>query len=164
MNGSIDPSRTNKEGLSQGSVISPLIFTIYIDDLLAEFVKDTFVSAYADDLLLARSARNKDKIVASLQAEVDKVVAWSDKTRLTHNTSKCEAVFFSLDCAEAAWHSKITIDGKRMFCNPFPGFLRRQIRLAAYLCRACAKVLPIDVRPSKRPWCSGWHDLGMAHF
>ena len=83
MNGSIESSRSFKEGLPQGSVLS----TIYMNDLLAEFEKNIFVSAYADDLLIAGSARNKDTIVASLQQEVDKVVAWSDKARLTLNTS-----------------------------------------------------------------------------
>ena len=60
------------------------------------------MSAFADDLLTARSARNKDMIMASLQPEVDKVVAWSDKAGLTLNKPKCETVFFSQDCAEAA--------------------------------------------------------------
>ena len=78
------------------------------------------MSAYADDLLVAHS---KDMIVASLQPEVDKVVAWSDKARLTHNTFKCEKAFFSLDGAEAAWQPNIIFDGKQMFCNPFPIFL-----------------------------------------
>ena len=78
MNGSIGPSRTFKRGLPLCSVLSPLFFTIYVYNLLALFKKDTFVSAYADDLLIARSARNKDMIVASLQPE-DKVVVWSDK-------------------------------------------------------------------------------------
>ena len=76
-----------------------------------------------DDLLIARSARNKDMIVAYLQPEVDKVVAWSDKARLTLSTSKCETAFFILDCQEAAWQPNITIDGKRMFCNPFTVFM-----------------------------------------
>ena len=39
-------------------------------------------------LVIACSAHNKDMMVASLQPEVDKVVAWSDKGRLTLNTSK----------------------------------------------------------------------------
>ena len=65
VNDSIGPSGTFKEVLPQGFVLSPLLFTIYLNDLLAEFGKDTFVSGYADDLLIARSARNKDMIVAS---------------------------------------------------------------------------------------------------
>ena len=67
------------------------------------YEKDAFVSTYADDLLIAPSDRNNGMIVASLQPEVDKVVALSDKTWLTLSTSKCETVFISQDCAEADW-------------------------------------------------------------
>ena len=70
-----------------------LLFATYINALLTEFEKDTFVSAYADDLLIARTARSEDMIMASLQPEVDKVVAWSDRARLTLDTSKCETAW-----------------------------------------------------------------------
>ena len=73
------PTRTFTEGPSQGSVLFPLPFRINNNDLLAEIEKDTFMSAYAVDLMIARCARNKDMIVASLQPEVDIVVAWSNK-------------------------------------------------------------------------------------
>ena len=73
------------------------------------------MSAYADDLLNARSARNKEMTVASFQPEVDKVVNLSDKARLIHDTSKCETACFSLDYAETAWQTNIIIDGKRLF-------------------------------------------------
>ena len=61
--------------------------------------------------------------MASLQPEEGRKVAWSDKARIILNTCNCETAFFSLDCAEAAWPPNITIDGKRMFNNPFPVFL-----------------------------------------
>ena len=67
----------------------PLLFAIYINDLLAEFEVDAFVSVYVDDLLIACSANYEAMIVASLQPEVDNVVAWSDKARLTLSSSKC---------------------------------------------------------------------------
>ena len=75
VNAFVGTSISFKESLPQGFIISFLLFTIYINDLLAEFEKHTFVSAYAGDLFIARCARNKDMIVASLQPEVDKVVA-----------------------------------------------------------------------------------------
>ena len=139
--GSIGPTRNSTEGLPQGSVLSSLLFTIYMNDLMAEFEKDTLVSAYADDVLTACCARNKDMIVASPQPEVYKVVARSDKARLTHSTSKSETAFISLDCAEAAWQSNITTDGKRMFCNTFQVFLcvrcDRQLTFAEHLRKLC---------------------------
>ena len=85
VNLSIGLSRTFKGRSAPGLHPLRLLFTIYINDLQAEFEKDTFVTAYADDLLMARSSLNKDVIVASLHPEVDKVVAWSDKARLTVN-------------------------------------------------------------------------------
>ena len=70
------------------------------------------MSAYADDLLIARSARNNNMIVASLLPEVGKVVAWYVMARLNLNSSKFETAFFSLDCEEEAWQPNITIDGR----------------------------------------------------
>ena len=39
------------------------------------------MSAYADDVLMASSARNLDMIVTALQQEVDNVAAWSVMAR-----------------------------------------------------------------------------------
>ena len=120
------------------------------------------MSAYADDLLIARSARNKDMIVASLPPEIDKVVAWSDKARLTLSTSKCEIVFFNLDCVEAAWQPNITIGGKRMFSNPFPVFLGvrydRQFTCARHVRRLCHSMSGrFNLLRALRGTTLGWH-------
>ena len=165
MNGSIGPSRTFKEGLPQGSVLFPHLPTIYINDLIAEF-KNTFVSVNADDLLIAHNARNKNIIVASLQPQEDKVVAWSDTARLNHNTSKCETAFFGLDWAEAAWQPNNTIDGNLMFCNHFPVFLGvrydRQHTYAEHVRKLCqsqtepspaSSTLPQWKQSSRNPSC-----------
>ncbi len=59
------------EGLPQGSVLSPLLFIIFINDLLDKFDDSTMVSAYADALAIAYRGANKELITAKLQAEVD---------------------------------------------------------------------------------------------
>ena len=103
LNGETGRCRTFKEGLPQGSVLSPLLFVLYINDLLGNFSESIMVSAYADDLALACRGRKKEDVALRMQALVDKVASWSQQARLTLNAAKCEVVFFILDNAEAQW-------------------------------------------------------------
>ena len=57
-----------------------------------------------------------------MQAEVDKVVSWSQQARLTLNAAKFEAAFFSLDNAGAQWRPQITINGVPPSCTPSTTF------------------------------------------
>ena len=76
------------------------------------------MSAYTDDLEIACSTRNKDVIITSLQPEVDILVDWSAKPRLTINISMCEMAFFNVDDAEVAWQPKITIEENKCLAIP----------------------------------------------
>ena len=51
------------ESLTQGEVLSPIFFLIFIDDLLGKFEEDTQVSAFADDLALATIDSRKEVAV-----------------------------------------------------------------------------------------------------
>ena len=73
-------------------------------------------------LALACRGRKKEDVALRMQAEVDKVVSWSQQARQTLNAAKCEVAFFSLDNAEAQWRPKITINGDPTSCNPSPTF------------------------------------------
>ena len=103
LNGVNGRCRTYKEGLPQGSVISPLLFVLYVNDRLGNFSESTMASAYADDLALACRSCKKEDVALRMQAEVDKVESWSKQARLTLNAAKCEVASFSLDNSEAQW-------------------------------------------------------------
>ena len=81
------------------------------------------VSAYADGLAMACRGRKKEDVALRMQAEVDKVVSWSQHARLTLNAAKCEVAFFSLDNTDAQWRPLITINGVPQSCTPSPTFL-----------------------------------------
>ena len=66
-----------KEGVPQEAVLSPLLFIIFLDDLLQQFEEGTLVSAYADDLALVVGGSRKEDLEERMQREVDKVVEWS---------------------------------------------------------------------------------------
>ena len=110
-------------------------------------------------LMIARSARNKDMIVAYLQQDADKVVAWSDKAKLTLNKSKCETAYFSLECSEAVWQPSIT----RNVLKSLPGFLGCQIRPAEHtlaehvqkLCQSMSGRFNLPHALGCTTW--GWH-------
>ena len=68
--------------LQQSLFLSQLCFM----EIIGLSQKDTFVSFYADDLLISSCAHNEYIIVASLQPEVDKEDSWSHRARITLST------------------------------------------------------------------------------
>ena len=137
--------RTFKEGLPQGSVLSSLLFVLYINDLLGNFSESTMVRAYADDLALACRNRKKEDVTLRMQAKVDKVVSWSQQARLTLNAAKCEVAFFSIDNAESQCRTKITINGVPPSCTPSPTFLGvtydRRMTFGTQVKKVCQQML-----------------------
>ena len=137
--------RAFKEGLPQASVLSSLLFVFYINDLLGNFSESTMVSAYADDLAPACRGRKKEDVTLRMQADVDKVVSWSQQARLTLNASKCEEAFFNPDSAEAQWRPQITIDGVPPSCTPSPTFLgvtyHRRMTFGTQVKKLCQQML-----------------------
>ena len=154
--------RTFKEGLPQGSVLSPLLFVLYINDLLANFCESTMVSAYADDLALACRGRKKEDVAKRMQAEVDKVVSWSQQARLTLNDAKCEVAFFSLDNAKAQWWPQITINGVPPSCTPSPTFLGVTYDRRMTFGTQGQKGVPANSSANQPPSCRGRYNLGLA--
>ena len=80
-------------GIPQGSILGPLLFIIYINDLPEECDLVSHIFLYADDAKFFRHikspADNKD-----LQISIDKVQTWTKKWQLKLNIDKCTAVSY----------------------------------------------------------------------
>ena len=76
-------------GVPQGSVLSPLLFNFYINDISLVPLTAGTMSPYADDVMLYRLIHSHIDFVA-LQPDIDCLSVWTDENHLNFNTGKCK--------------------------------------------------------------------------
>ena len=77
---------TVDSGVPQGTVLGPLMFLIYINDIADDI--SSSIRLFADDCLLYRPIRSHDD-VKLLQADLSKLISWSKTWQMAFNASKC---------------------------------------------------------------------------
>ena len=75
INGSFSAWRETTIGVPQGSVLGPLLFNIYLNDLFM-FVKDAQICNYADDTTIYPRDSNAEGVIATLQCDALKIAQW----------------------------------------------------------------------------------------
>lgn len=91
-NESSDP-QTISAGVPQGSVLGPLLFLAYINDIPKQ--PHTHLACFADDTASYTSNNDEDLIVGRLQLSLDLLSTYFRKWKLKLNESKTEAIMFS---------------------------------------------------------------------
>ena len=81
-------------GVPQGSVLGPLFFLVYVNDI-QEAVGSCGVKLYADDTVLYQSGVNGNDARVKLQESVNKFKKWCDVHALTINASKTKVMAFA---------------------------------------------------------------------
>ena len=80
-------------GVPQGSVLGPLFFILYINDVQAA-VRGTNIQLYADDTVILESGHGADEIVRRLQPSLNKYSKWCHTNKLSLNASKTKLMVF----------------------------------------------------------------------
>ena len=80
----------------QGSILGPLLFSVFIDDLGDECENTLYL--YADDSTLfceIRTGNDSKAATASLNRDLERMRMWADKWKVTFEPSKCKALTIS---------------------------------------------------------------------
>ena len=75
-------------GVPQGSVLGPLLFLLFINDVSTFTTEGCALNMYADDVTIYTSAETSDELQMKLQLCVDNVHQWYNMNRLTVNKKK----------------------------------------------------------------------------
>ena len=112
-----------RRGVPQGSVLGPVLFILFVDDITKDLPRDAHASLYADDLAIWSSFPDSLKASSVVQSSLAVLETWSNLWRLPLNPKKCESSFFSTDPHQATFQPRLNVLGFPLLFNPTPKFL-----------------------------------------
>ena len=92
VNGKNSSLKTILCGVPQGSVLGPILFLLYINDL--PNATNFFSSLFADDTFFLKSSPNLDTLMNETNDELEKASRWFIANKLTLNVSKTKFMVF----------------------------------------------------------------------
>ena len=107
-------------GIPQGSVLSPLLFNVYIADLPDTNSKKY---GYADDLALLKVHQDWNTIEETLTRDMSILSSWLKQWRLILSEAKTVSSTFHLNNREAKRELNVNISGRRLTCHRTPSYL-----------------------------------------
>ena len=83
-----------KSGVPQGSILGPLLFVLFINDISDCVSTGTNLRMYADDTKIKREIHvNEDHII--LQNDINSLLEWADRNCMNFHLSKCKVLTIS---------------------------------------------------------------------
>ena len=82
-----------KCGVPQGSILGPLFFLVYIDDIKNILAENNY-QLYADDTVIYCSGKSFEEVHGKLQSILNNFTSWCTKNALTINTKKTKVMAF----------------------------------------------------------------------
>ena len=78
-------------GIPQGSVLGPILFLIFINELDNAAILIDLISKFADDTKLCKAVQSEEDR-AALQGVLDNLTEWAESTGMAFNVNKCKVL------------------------------------------------------------------------
>ncbi|KAK1898792.1 putative RNA-directed DNA polymerase from transposon X-element [Dissostichus eleginoides] len=92
VNGTLSPPLPVSCGVPQGSILGPLLFLIYANDMSSACDCNLFL--FADDSALLVSGKNKLQVEKTLSSELGRICTWLADNKLSLHLGKTESILF----------------------------------------------------------------------
>ena len=80
-------------GVPQGSVLAPIMFIVFMNDLGTNISQESYINMFADDAKILRRITDENSC-ESLQKDIDTLNNWSNTWSMEFNSKKCHVVRF----------------------------------------------------------------------
>ncbi len=111
-----------KFGVPQGSVLGPLLFLIYINDL-HKSIKYCKTRHFADDTNLLIKNKSLKQLQKQVNLDLRNLCKWLKSNKISLNASKTELIIFRHPNKAINYDLKIKIDGKKIIPSNYVKYL-----------------------------------------
>jgi hypothetical protein len=136
-------SRTVTHGVPLGSILGPLLFLVYINDLSLN-IQAAKLILYIDDTNVLVTDRNEEALQMKLTLVMKQLEIWFPKNDLIINTTKTAAMSFHLCCSKPPFKLCILLRNKEIDYMPEVKFLgmciTENLTSQAHICSLCHRL------------------------